>query len=59
LEFFSQIVWDWDLLEEQEALDVVVQARNFGGKLSPEFFESDESSFSSIDLDRILSEQRN
>jgi len=29
--FFFQIVWDWDLSEEEEVLDVVVQAQNFGG----------------------------
>jgi len=39
-------------------LDVVVEARNFGRESSPKLFENDESSFTCIDLDRILCEQR-
>ena len=31
---FFQIIWDWDLSEEEEALEVVVEARNCGRESS-------------------------
>jgi len=38
-------------------LDVVLEAGNFGGEPSPKCIENDESSFTSIDLERILSDK--
>ncbi|KAL9314448.1 hypothetical protein ACSQ67_019900 [Phaseolus vulgaris] len=52
------IVWDWDLSKEEKTLDIVFEARHFGGESSPKCSENNESSFTSIDLESVLSEQR-